>query len=234
MEYSVHSQPDFETFLRDWMTRLEHYLQQLINVLRFPDQQDESKLYQLTRQVMTHYHEYFLAKAQVSRDDVFLVLSPPWFSPYERTFLWLAGFKPTLAIYVAKRCGIEFSSDQAERLERLGAETQDEEREIAERLARLEEQVVSPPMLALARMGGREVNGMRNEADTAVDRLAGDTEYLVGCADYLREKTAAKVIEILTAAQTVRFLAAVAQLQLRIRRWGQLWDARTRGDAHPT
>nr|GFA09044.1 protein DOG1-like 4 [Tanacetum cinerariifolium] len=70
--------------------------------------------------------------------------------------------------------------------------------------------MVAPPMLALARMGGRE-NEMTDNMGTTVDRFADDMECLVACADYLREKTVAKVIEILTTNQSVRFLAGVAQ-----------------------
>ncbi|GKC19215.1 DOG1-like protein 4, partial [Tanacetum coccineum] len=108
-------------------------------------------------------------------------------------------------------------------------EIKNEEGKITERLALLEQQMVSPPMLALARMGGREVNGMTDNVDTVVDRLADDMECLVACADYLREKTMAKVIGLLTTGQSARFLAGVAQLQLRVRRWGQLRDAEADG-----
>ncbi|KAF5800164.1 putative transcription factor TGA like domain-containing protein [Helianthus annuus] len=232
MDHLTQSQPDFHTFLRNWMIGLEHYLHQLLHHLEFLDQQDEPKLKQLIHQVMTHYHEYFLAKAQVYRQNVFLALSPPWFSSYERTFLWLAGFRPGLAIRVVKSCGLEFTSDQAEMLDRLSVETKDGEKMITDRLARLERQVVAPPMLALTRMVGKEVNGFVNQADTAVDRLAEDMEVLVECADYLRGKTVAKVMGILTTTQIVRFLAAMAQLQLRIRQWGQLREAEARGDAN--
>ncbi|GJR83936.1 retrovirus-related pol polyprotein from transposon TNT 1-94 [Tanacetum coccineum] len=114
-------------------------------------------------------------------------------------------------------------------MERLTAEIKNEEGKIAERLAWLEQQMVTPPMLALARMGGREVNGMTDNMDTAMDRFADDMECLVACADYLREKTVAKVIGILTTSQSVRFLAGVAQFQLRIRRWGQQREAEAHG-----
>ncbi|KAL4576137.1 hypothetical protein LXL04_012226 [Taraxacum kok-saghyz] len=210
---------DFQTFFPKWLTQLELYLHQLLHLLQSPD---ESKHKQLIRRVMAHYHDYILAKTQVSSRNVFLVLSPPWLSSFERTFLWLGGFKPSLALHVAKRCGVELTSDQAERMERLTVETKDDEIAMAERLGRLEVQVLSPAMLALTRMGGREVNGMIDEADIAVEKLAEDMEFLVGCADYLREKTVAKVVGILTTAQTVRFLAGMIQLQLSIRRWGQL------------
>ncbi|GJU80334.1 DOG1-like protein 4 [Tanacetum coccineum] len=231
MDYSTNqTEPDFQTFFGGWITRLELYLIQLLHFLQFPDHENDSKLQlQLVRQVMTHYHDYFLAKAQISNQNVFLVLSPPWFSSYERTFLWLAGFKPGLAIYVVKSCGVQLNTNQSDRMDRLTAKIKNEEGKITERLALLEQQMVSPPMLALARMGGREVNGMMDNVDTVVDRLADGMECLVACADYLREKTVAKVIRILTTGQSVRFLAGVAQLQLRIRRWGQLRDAEADG-----
>ncbi|KAL7614454.1 protein DOG1-like 4 [Lactuca sativa] len=233
MEYTTGSQlHNFQTFFMEWVTQLEFYLHQLLHILQSPDQQDESKHKQLIRLVMAHYHKYFLAKARVSSRNVFLIMSPPWLSSYERTFLWLSGFKPGLALHVVSKCGVELSSDQTERMERLTVDTKDHESVIAERLARLEQQVLAPSMLAMARMGGREVNGMIREADTAVERMAEHMEFLVGCADYLREKTVAKVVGILTTAQTVRFLAAMAQLQLRIRRWGQLREREIHGDAN--
>nr|GEX56164.1 protein DOG1-like 4 [Tanacetum cinerariifolium] len=224
------TEADFQTFFGGWITHLELYLSQLLHLLEFPDHENESKLeLQLVRQVMTHYHDYFLAKAQISSENVFLVLSPPWFSAYERTFLWLAGFKPGLAISVVKSCGVQLNTNQSDRMDRLTAEIKNKEGKITERLAWLEQQMVAPPMLALARMGGREVNGMTDNMGTAVDRFADDMECLVACADYLREKTVAKVIGILTTSQSVRFLAGVAQLQLRIRRWGQQRDAEAHG-----
>lgn len=144
MDYSTRPQPDFPTFFQGWLTHLEFYLHQLLQILQFPDQQDESKIEQLNRRVMTHYHDYFLAKAQVTLDNVFLVFSPPWFSSYERTFLWVAGFEPGLALSVVKSCGVALRPDEAERMERLTVETKDEELEITEMLARLEQQMVAP------------------------------------------------------------------------------------------
>ncbi|KAL7614460.1 hypothetical protein Lser_V15G09008 [Lactuca serriola] len=234
MEYSARSQTEFQTFFREWLIQLELYLNQLLNLLQSPDdhQQDEPNHKQLIRRVMAHYHDYFLAKARVSSRNVFLVLSPPWFSPYERIFLWVAGFKPGLSICIVKTCGLELTSDQAERIERLTVETKDDESAIAERLVRLEQQVLAPTILALTRMGGREVNGMIDDADAAVDSLAKGMEFLVGLADFLREKTVAKVVGILTTAQTVMFLAAMIQFQLRIRRWGQLRETEIHRDAN--
>ncbi|KAI3721039.1 hypothetical protein L2E82_32042 [Cichorium intybus] len=111
MDNSALSQPDFQTFFQEWVTQLELYFYQLLHLLQSLDQQDESKHKQLVCRVMAHYHEYFLAKAQVSSRNVFLLLSPPWLSSYERTFLWVAGFKPGLALNVVKICELETGVD---------------------------------------------------------------------------------------------------------------------------
>ncbi|KAL8241021.1 hypothetical protein R6Q59_014376 [Mikania micrantha] len=230
MDRSIICVPHIRTFYQAWVNRLDQYLQELIHQLRFPEQQDESKLEQLVSDVMNHFNEYSLIKEQVMDQDVFVVISPPWITSYERTFLWLAGSKPTLTMHVLKKCGIEFSTEQTEKLEQLVAEIKEEEGGVNERLGRLEQQLVSPRILALARMGVREFNGMMNEADAVMDQLAEEMEVLVRCADRLREKTLTKVMDMLTTAQTVRFVAGIVQVQLRIRRWGLIWDGEASTD----
>nr|GEX21401.1 protein DOG1-like 4 [Tanacetum cinerariifolium] len=151
---------DFQMFYRDWITRLKLYLYQLLSFLQFQDHENESKphVQQLVHSVKTHYHDYFLVKAQLSSQNVFLVLSPPWLSSYERTFLWLAGFKPCVVINGVNSCGIQLSKGQSDMMDRLTAEIKNEENAIAKRLARFEQQVVAPPMLAFSKIGGKEVN----------------------------------------------------------------------------
>lgn len=85
-------------------------------------------------------------------------------------------------------------------------------------------QQVSPTIVELARHLGRLRNGAVSDVDTAVDRLKVSMAALVECADFLRIKTAEMLLEILRPTQAVRFLAAAAQLQLRLRRWGMQRD----------
>ena len=49
---------------------------------------------------LTHYQHYYEEKSRLAQYDIFVLFSPPWFSALERTFLWIAGFKPRLAFRV--------------------------------------------------------------------------------------------------------------------------------------
>ncbi|KAL8210756.1 hypothetical protein R6Q57_005193 [Mikania cordata] len=79
-------------------------------------------------------------------------------------------------------------------------------------------------------MGVRKFNGMMNETDAVMDQLAEEMEVLVRCADPLKEKTLTKVMDMLTTAQTVWFVAGIVQVQLRIRMWGLIWDGQASTD----
>lgn len=83
-------------------------------------------------------------------------------------------------------------------------------------------------MLELARNLGRLQNGAENNMESATDRLNMSMEALVECADFLRRKTGIMLLEILKPIQAVKFLAAAAQLQLRLRRWGMHRDVQNR------
>ncbi|KAK2985964.1 hypothetical protein RJ640_028282 [Escallonia rubra] len=217
----------FATFFRDWLTRQEHLLYELLQVQ--PSQHHEEGVDHESREligrVMTHYTQYYEFKSRIAHQNVFLVLSPPWFSPYERTFLWISGFKPGLAFRIVNNSVSDLDAEQGRQMERLVEEIKAEERELAAELVVVQG---AAPILALARLEGRLENGRVREVDNAMERLRSSMEELVECADNLRTKTVVKVMEILNTGQNVRFLAAAAQLQLRIRSWGQQRDAARR------
>ncbi|KAK3042104.1 hypothetical protein RJ639_001806 [Escallonia herrerae] len=220
----------FATFFRDWLTRQEHFLHELLQVQ--PSQHDEEGVDHESREligrVITHYKQYYEFKSRIVHQNVFLVLSPPWFSPYERTFLWISGFKPGLAFRIVNNSVSDLDAEQGRQMERLVEEIKAEERELAAELVAVQEALAAAPILALARREGRLENGRVREVDNAMERVRSSMEELVESADYLRTKTVVKVMEILNTGQSVRFLAAAAQLQLRIRSWGQQRDAARR------
>lgn len=80
-------------------------------------------------------------------------------------------------------------------------------------------------MVELARNMGRPRNGEETNVDLAIEHLAASMEGLLQCADFLRKRTIIKLVETLKPAQTIRFLAATIDLQLKIRRWGMQRDA---------
>ncbi|GFY82383.1 SAC domain-containing protein 8 [Actinidia rufa] len=170
--------------------------------------------------VLSHYQEYYEEKSLAANRDVFLVFFPTWFTPLERAFFWIAGFKPGLEFRLVAASVDNMWEDQSQRMRQLMSETKAEERELGNRLARAQESVIEPPVLGAARreMGLRD--GEVGEGKAVIGALRSAMEAVLGGADSLRTRTAERVVEILSAAQNVRFLAAATQLQMKIRMWG--------------
>ncbi|GFY83786.1 hypothetical protein Acr_03g0005600 [Actinidia rufa] len=152
----------------------------------------------LISRVLSHYQEYYEEKSRVVKRDVFLVFSPTWFTPLERAFFWIAGFRPGLAFRIVVASVDDMTEDQNRRMRQLMSETNAEERELGNRLASAQESVAGP-------RGG--------EIEAVVGALRSTMEAVLGDADSLRTRTAERVVEILSPAQNVRFLAASTQLQ---------------------
>ncbi|CAH1445902.1 unnamed protein product [Lactuca virosa] len=218
---------EFENFFQGWLVRQEHYLDELRSNLRTSDHSsDEEHLRDLIGRVLAHYQQYYEEKSRISNHDVSLVFSPPWFSSFERSFFWIAGFKPVLTFRIVGSSIGDMSEEQVERMERLKAETKADERVLDNELARIQESVAAPPIVEIARRGGNPlVDGEYDEMESVIETLRTQMEVVVANADMLRTRTAEKVVEILTPVQNLRFLAAVTELQLKIRMCGWQLDA---------
>ncbi|CAK9173539.1 unnamed protein product [Ilex paraguariensis] len=102
----------------------------------------------------------------------------------------------------------DLSEEQLGRMGQLIEETGIEEKELAEVVSRVQGNLATAMVAEAARS---TVNGEASEVELAIERLR--TTMKDG-------KTVMKIVKILRPAQTVRFLAAFAQFQLRIRIWG--------------
>lgn len=101
---SVDDAESMHTFFREWMNRQEGVLTELQRSITSPNSDEsESGHSELLGRVMSHYTEYYVAKSRVGQDNVFLLFSPTWLSPLERSFLWIGGFKPGLAFQIVDR-----------------------------------------------------------------------------------------------------------------------------------
>ncbi|KAL4557921.1 hypothetical protein LXL04_036115 [Taraxacum kok-saghyz] len=209
---------EFRNFFRGWLVRQEDYLDELRSTLRTCDSSDEEPLRALIGRVLAHYQQYFEEKSRIANLDVSLVFSPPWFSSFERSFFWIAGFKPGLTFRIVYSSVGDMSEVQVDRIERLKAETRADERELENKLARIQESVAAPPIAEVAKRGERPlVDGENDEMDAVIETLRGQMEVVLANADMLRTRTAERVVEILRPAQNVRFLAAATELQIKIR-----------------
>lgn len=221
----------FEAFLQEWLVRQRNYLEELVSAQQHQSELQDDDRRELINRVLLHYEQYFEEKSKVAQNNILLVFSPPWFSSLERTLLWVAGFKPGTAFHVVNEAVEDLTEDQRQRLSQLSQETKMEERDLNDELAKAQESVAAPPIVEMGRSHGRvclrreaqeEVEGVPSEFKVALENLAAS-------ADALRTNTALRVVQILRPDQAVAFLAAVAELQLRIRSWGLDKDAQSGG-----
>lgn len=210
----------FEDFFQGWLVRQEHYLEELRSTLENSHESKEEDLRDLITRVLAHYQEYYEEKSRIANHDVFLVFCPPWCSPFERSFFWIAGIKPGLAFRLVGNSVGDLSEDQVERMERLKSETRVEEKELGDELARIQETVAAPPILEVARRVAR--NGECVEVDSAAETLKMEMEVVLANADMLRTRTAVRVAEILTPVQNLKFLTALTEFQMKIRLVGSV------------
>jgi len=211
----------FEAFLEGWLVRQEHYLDELLSTQQHCHKMRDEDLKELISRILAHYQEYYEEKSRMAHRDIFLVFSPTWFTSFERAFLWIARFKPGLSFRLVNNSVDDLSEDQHERINKLMEDTKTEERALNHELAKIQERVAAPPLLELLRRGRELANGeISEEYYRVLDAWKSTLETLLANADSLRMNTAVNAVEILRPAQTVRFLAAAAQLQLRIRTWG--------------
>ncbi|XP_015087517.1 protein DOG1-like 4 [Solanum pennellii] len=217
----------FEAFLQGWLRRQEELLNELTitqNTL------DESIIRNLISRILAHYQEYYEEKSRMSHINVFYMFSPSWFSPLEKSFLWIAGFKPGLAFPLVMNSVNDLTENQIEMINGLKIETRIQERDLMDKLAKIQESVAAPPLMGLAQQYGMEMlrDGEISEVDEEMEKLRTAMENVVTDADRLRTKTADGVVGILNPLQSLKFLAAAAQLQLRIRMVGMQREAERR------
>ena len=225
----------FETFFRGWLVRQEEVRQLLLQATTERDcdkarEDEEARLQGLIGRVVAHYAEYYKAKLRVVREDALNMFEPPWFTLFERNLLWIGGFKPGLALRLVRNYVTNLTEEQTRMMEDVRTEMAEEERELA---AELEKVKTGPTMISLVEMAtrGRErSNGERDEVDEQIEIVKLAVETLVECADYLRCKTALKIMDILNPSQNLKFLLAITQLRLRVCNWGLQREAESRND----
>ncbi|KAL3536532.1 hypothetical protein ACH5RR_004993 [Cinchona calisaya] len=217
----------FQAFFEGWLVRQQHLLDELLAALD-PSSTGTNNIdvvrNNLIARVLDHYQEYYDEKSRMANRNVFLAFSPTWFTPLERSFFWIAGFKPGLVCRLAMSSLDDLTEDQIQRIQMLSRETNREEKLLDEEMAMIQESVADPHLVELARMVGMQFINTNNsnigEVENQIESLKCAMENILRDADRLRTRTAELMTRILSPLQNLRLLAAAAQLQLRIRMLG--------------
>ncbi|CDP06468.1 unnamed protein product [Coffea canephora] len=218
----------FQAFFEDWLVRQQRFLDELLSAQESSSTtsriDDTDVVGDLIARVLAHYQEYYDEKSRMAHRNVFLAFSPTWFTPLERTFLWIAGFKPGLVCRLALGSLDDLTEDQIHRINGLSRETNWQEKLLDQKMAKIQESVASPPLVDLARSEGMQIQSATgsdiDDVDNQIEPLKSAMQNILRDADGLRTRTAETMAGILSPLQNVRFLSAAARLQFRIRMLG--------------
>ncbi|XVE55675.1 hypothetical protein DITRI_Ditri03aG0177400 [Diplodiscus trichospermus] len=164
---------NFEAFFHGWLIRLENFLQQLVLALTSKDGHEIEQQGRLVQEVLSHYQQYLEEKSRVAKQEVFLLYYPPWLTSFEKTLLWVGGFKPFLIFKLLANSVKELTPEQEETIGGVKYETKKEERELTEAMAAIQESLAIPPLLNLAKRFGRLIDGEALELESAMETLKG-------------------------------------------------------------
>ncbi|CAI0409872.1 unnamed protein product [Linum tenue] len=250
----------FQEFFDRWLVEQNLHLEDLISATtaqrpaeRCSDQPE--LLRGLLGRVMGQYEQYYRAKSLSAQQDVLAMLSPPWRSTLEDAFLWIGGWRPSMAFHVIySKSGLQLethllqlqgipandnddladlSGEQLRLIDHLQLRTIREERHITEEMARVQESAADASMVELSHLATQMIMRrttpclrVNQRVDATLVAKENQMEELLHAADDLRLRTLRAIVhDILTPIQAVHFLIAVAELHLRLHDWGKRRDA---------
>ncbi|GFP94500.1 transcription factor hbp-1b(c38) [Phtheirospermum japonicum] len=212
----------FTSFFDSWLSKQETFVGHLERLLSPENGFDRDReCGKMILRVLSHYQEFDAEKARAAAGDIFILISQPWLSSFERSLLWVSGYRPSMIFpIIEKSVAADLSGEQRRRMEELRLETRRREREINEAMARVQETVAEPPLCGLMKRFGMLVDGEVAEFGEAVEGLKAAMTVVVEKADELRGRTVVEVLGVLSPVQGARFLAAATRFQLQARKWG--------------
>ncbi|MCD7456175.1 hypothetical protein HAX54_030790 [Datura stramonium] len=250
----VENGESFHKVFESWLIKQNQDLDQLVDASK---DNNNRMLSPLIQRVMKHYEEYYREKSRYAKADVLGMLHPSWRSNLEDAFLWIGGWRPSMAFHLLySKSGIQLeanlhelirgistgdlgniSDNQLGKIDELQSKTIREERKLSENLAKVQESLADTSMVEVSHVVSelmREQKGQLVEAEEEEEKIKSNIgkkeEGLLNVlqkADDLRLRTLGEILRILTPIQAVHFLIAAAELHLRIHEWGKKKD-----DAH--
>ncbi|KAK8947123.1 hypothetical protein KSP39_PZI007171 [Platanthera zijinensis] len=244
---------NFEKFFDSWLADQDRDLQSLTAAaaLPLPRTADEeaaqnNRLRRLLNAVLARYEHYYRVKEASALHDVRSMFNPSWTSTTENLFLWVGGWRPTMAIHLLySKCGIQVEASihelalgahagnladldaaQLHHIDILHRMVVRAEKEISEEAASAQEKVAGEPLVRLSHivteMGGGD------GAELLEAEMKGkeeDMRKMLEKADCLRIDTLKGLVEILQPMQALHFFIAAAELHLRVHDFGKMKDA---------
>ncbi|MCO5603180.1 hypothetical protein L7F22_057327 [Adiantum nelumboides] len=158
----------YEDFYSSWTRTQGALLKELEEAVE--SDMKEVDLVQEVKKVSEHYETYYKAKEMASHQDILQTVTPDWRSPLEKAFLWLGGWRPSLAfqlVYALAGQQIEaeladfldgvdtptfasLTSSQLSQISELQTATNKQEENLSNEMAVLQQSFADEPLLSLA------------------------------------------------------------------------------------
>ncbi|KAJ1387791.1 hypothetical protein SESBI_39690 [Sesbania bispinosa] len=244
----------FHKFFDCWISEQSQHLNDLLAAES--NQVPSERAQALIEKVIDHYELYYKAKSRWAKHDVLAMLSPSWRSSLEEAFLWIGGWRPSMAFHLLysksslqfearlneliqgiRTCDLgDLSAAQLAEFDDMQRRTIKEEREITDMMAKHQETVADAPMVELSHVvtemiraneGGESENKeLQDRIESTLEPKVEGLEKILHKADDLRLRTLQGIVNILSPQQAIHFLIAAAELHLRLHEWGKKKDAK--------
>ncbi|KAJ6798855.1 putative transcription factor TGA6 [Iris pallida] len=259
----------FAEFFERWLTQQERDLQDLLQAAAAAREassreeeeeeevegEDEARLGPLLSRVVSHYESYYRDKSASARRDVLPMFSPDWTSSTENLFLWVGGWRPSMAFHLLySKSGLQLESSvsgllrglhcggggdlsglshhQLRSIDQLQGRTILLEKEISEQEAKVQETLADAQMVELAARAARPAAA--DEAEAVEREMRGKREGMekvLERADRLRLDTLKALVGLLRPMQAAHFMIAAAELHLTVHDFGKRKDAAAAAEA---
>lgn len=177
LDPNVEPKQPFKGVFDNWLILQQRTLEKLKFAVKFqPDsthlnnESSTRNLRKLVRRVMTQYEKYYQAKSESAKHNILQMITPKWLSCLEGAFLWIGGWRPSMAfqlLYSVSGLQLEsrlselldglrtgdlgdLSLSQLNKVNELQSQTIKEERELTENFAAQQETVADSPMVVLS------------------------------------------------------------------------------------
>ncbi|OIS95954.1 PREDICTED: protein DOG1-like 4 [Nicotiana attenuata] len=223
-------QKNFSNYFENWMSQLEEFLRLLLIV---PKEISHVKDHEtLVNKMTAHHKDYYTAKWAAAHEEILSFFHPVWLSPLENAYLWVTGWKPSMAFRLVG-ANSELSDEQVKNIDALKAKIRAEEERVEREMERQQVALGDRKMVELARLNSSRVrtSGCSSDSDSnnPLDRLVEvalkglmvGLERVMKMADCVRLKTLKGLLDILNPTQCVDLLAAISMLQIKMRKWGR-------------
>ncbi|GAA0162033.1 hypothetical protein LIER_18220 [Lithospermum erythrorhizon] len=118
----------------------------------------------------------------------------------------------------------ELSAQQMNLIDKLHRNTIKEERNLQEKYASLQEDILDQPFARIAKVPERDCESKSMETAEPLGKHEQAMASLLLEADMLRLNTNKEIISILNPVQAVNFLAAGKKIRICLREWGAMYD----------